>query len=93
MGAKKRKEETRTDRQDSHGSNHDEDIIPEKKHCRSQVETETINRELEKQFNEGLQSKIAHTHHGGLGFHGSGNSSTTNSADWQHQSTKEMYCL
>jgi hypothetical protein len=31
---------------------------------------------LEKQFNEGLQSKILHTHHEGLGFQGS---ETTNS--------------
>ena len=35
-----------------------------------EVEDEKIQRNLEKQFNEGLQSKIAHTHHGGLGFHG-----------------------
>jgi hypothetical protein len=53
-------------------------------------ENETINRELEKQFNEGLQSKIAHTHHGGLGFHGD-NSSASSSNDWQHQSTKAKF--
>ena len=34
-----------------------------------EVENESINRELEKQFNEGLQSQILHTHYEGLGFH------------------------
>jgi hypothetical protein len=35
-----------------------------------EIEIETINRDLEKQFNESLQSKILYTHHEGLGFHG-----------------------
>ncbi|CAF1200114.1 unnamed protein product [Adineta ricciae] len=43
--------------------------LSEKKHCRSKVENEEIDRDLEKQFNESLQSKILHTHHEGLGFH------------------------
>jgi hypothetical protein len=49
-----------------------------------------MNLELEQQFNESLQSKIAHTHHGGLGFHGDG-SSTSSTGDWQHQSTKTKF--
>jgi hypothetical protein len=55
-----------------------------------EVETETINQELEKQFNEGLQSKIAHIHHGGLGFHGD-NPSASSSNDWQHQPIKAKF--
>ena len=35
------------------------------------ADTESINRNLEKQFNEGLQCTILHTHHEGFGFHGS----------------------
>ena len=50
----------------------------------SEAETESINRELEQQFNESLQSKINHTHHGGLGFHGD-STSASSSGDWQHQ--------
>ncbi|CAF2775612.1 unnamed protein product [Rotaria sp. Silwood2] len=91
MGAKKHKDETQVDRQDSHGSNHDDDASSEKKHSRSKVENETIERELEKQFNEGLQSKITHTHHIGLGFHGDDSGSASNSADWHHQSTKAKF--
>lgn len=34
-----------------------------------EVENEEIDRDLEKRFNESLQSKILHTHHEGLGFH------------------------
>ena len=56
----------------------------------SETETESINRELEKQFNESLQSKIAHTHHGGLGFHGD-NTSASSSGDWQHQVPKTKF--
>lgn len=37
-------------------------------HLFVEIENETIDRELEKQFNESLQSKILHTHHEGLGF-------------------------
>jgi hypothetical protein len=55
-----------------------------------EAETETINHELEKQFNEGLQSKIAHIHHGGLGFHGDAPSASS-SDDWQHQSAKAKF--
>jgi hypothetical protein len=55
-----------------------------------EAETETINHELEKQFNEGLQSKIAHIHHGGLGFHGD-TPSASSSDDWQHQSAKAKF--
>jgi len=56
----------------------------------SEEETEQIARELEKQFNEGLQSKIAHIHHGGLGFHGD-NPPSSSTNDWQHQSTKTKF--
>ncbi|CAF0819704.1 unnamed protein product [Rotaria sp. Silwood1] len=91
MGAKKHKDETRVDRQDSHSSNHNDDVSSEKKHSRSKVENETIERELEKQFNEGLQSKITHTHHEGLGFHGDNSSSASSSSDWHHQSTKTKF--
>ncbi len=55
-----------------------------------EAETETIEQDLEKQFNEGLQSKIAHIHHGGLGFHGD-NPSASSSGDWQHQPTKSTF--
>lgn len=55
-----------------------------------EVETETINRDLEKQFNESLQSKITHTHHIGLGFHGD-NTSASSSNDWQHQLPKTKF--
>ncbi|CAF1027671.1 unnamed protein product [Adineta steineri] len=90
MGAKKRKDESEMERQESRDSNPDEDVSPEKKHCRSKVETETINRELERQFNESLQAKITHAHHEGLGFHDGSfkNSGASSSTDWKHQSTK-----
>ena len=55
-----------------------------------EVENETIERELEKQFTESLQSKIAHTHHGGLGFHAD-NSSASSSGDWKHQPVKSNF--
>lgn len=41
-----------------------------------ETETESINRSLEKQFNEGVQSKILHTHHEGFGFHSETNGSS-----------------
>ncbi|CAF1272067.1 unnamed protein product [Rotaria sordida] len=92
MGAKKHKDETPVNRQDSHGSNHNDDVSTEKKHSRSKVENETIERELEKQFKEGLQSKIAHTHHEGLGFHGDNSgSASSSSGDWHHQSAKAKF--
>jgi hypothetical protein len=53
-------------------------------------ETETINHDLEQQFNESLQSKIAHTHHIGLGFHGESNS-TSSSGDWKHEPIKTKF--
>ncbi|UJR10148.1 hypothetical protein I4U23_014365 [Adineta vaga] len=90
MGAKKRKDESEIDRQNSNEGHQDEDVSPEKKHCRSKAETEIINRELEKQFNESLQSKITHTNHGGLGFHGE-SSGASSSNDWQHQLTKTKF--
>ena len=49
-----------------------------------ETDTETINRDLEKQFNESLQSKLMHTHHGGLGF-----SEGSSSHDW-HQPSKKL---
>ena len=52
-----------------------------------EAETETINHDLEQQFNEGLQAKITHTHHIGLGFHGESNS-TSSSSDWKHEPAK-----
>jgi hypothetical protein len=55
-----------------------------------EIDNEVINRELEKQFNESLQSKITHTHHGGLGFHGDG-SSASSSSDWHNQTTKTQF--
>jgi outer membrane biogenesis lipoprotein LolB len=55
-----------------------------------EVETETIERELEQQFKESLQSKIAHTHHGGLGFHAD-SSSASSSGDWKHQPVKSNF--
>lgn len=55
------------------------------------MENETINRELEKQFNEGLHSKIAHVRHGGLGFQTSGNSSASSSTDWRDHSAKATF--
>lgn len=69
MGAKKRK--------DGQPEPQPEPSTTEKKHCRSKTETESINRSLEKQFNESVQSKILHTHHEGFGFH----SETNGSAD------------
>lgn len=56
-----------------------------------EVENETIERELEKQFNEGLQSKIIHRHHGGLGFHGDTSGGASSSSDWKHESTKNKF--
>ena len=56
-----------------------------------EAENETIDRQLEMQFNEGLQSKIAHTHHEGFGFHGD-RTSPSSSSDWQqHESTKTTF--
>jgi hypothetical protein len=51
------------------------------------TDNECINRELEKQFNNSLQSKIAHPRHGGLGFQNCASSSS----DWHQQSTKTMF--
>lgn len=59
-------------------------------HLVSEAENETINRELEKQFNESLQSKITHTRHGGLGFQGS-TSSASSSNDWHDHSSKTAF--
>jgi hypothetical protein len=56
-----------------------------------EIQNETINRELEKQFNEGLQSKILHTHHEGLGFLSSEPSTTSPSDDWHHQQMKTKF--
>jgi hypothetical protein len=56
-----------------------------------EIENETINRELEKQFNEGLQSKILHTHHEGLGFYNNETSTPSISNDWHHQQLKETF--
>jgi len=56
-----------------------------------EIENETINRELEKQFNEGLQSKILHTHHEGLGFLSSEPSTHSSSDDWHHQQIKTKF--
>ncbi|CAF4474332.1 unnamed protein product, partial [Rotaria magnacalcarata] len=91
MGAKKRKEDIQTERQDSHGSNHSDEGSTEKKHCRSKAENESIERELEKQFNEGLQAKVAHAHHEGLGFHGESTGLTSSAGDWHSQSTKTKF--
>ncbi|CAF2974190.1 unnamed protein product [Rotaria socialis] len=91
MGAKKRKEDIQTERQDSHGSNHSDEGSAEKKHCRSKAENESIERELEKQFNEGLQAKITHAHHEGLGFHGESTGLTSSAGDWHSQSTKTKF--
>ena len=54
------------------------------------AENETINRELEKQFNESLQSKITHARHGGLGFQ-SGGGAASSSNDWRDQSAKTAF--
>jgi hypothetical protein len=56
-----------------------------------EVQDETIDRELEKQFNEGLQSKILHTHHEGLGFHGDECSTISSSDDSHHQQMKTKF--
>ncbi|CAF4255269.1 unnamed protein product, partial [Rotaria magnacalcarata] len=53
-----------------------------------EAENESIERELEKQFNEGLQAKVAHAHHEGLGFHGESTGLTSSAGDWHSQSTK-----
>ncbi|UJR35889.1 hypothetical protein I4U23_028632 [Adineta vaga] len=88
MGAKKHINENRTDIKDTH----DDVLSSEKKHSRSKIENETINRDLEKQFNECLQSKILHTHHEGLGFHADETSTnTSNSNDECHQELKRKF--
>ncbi|CAF2480078.1 unnamed protein product [Rotaria sp. Silwood2] len=91
MGAKKRKDESRTNNKDSSNITHNEIHLSEKKHCRSKTENEAINLELEKQFNEGLQSKILHTHHEGLGFQGSDISTASCSNDLHHQKAKTKF--
>ncbi|CAF0942015.1 unnamed protein product [Rotaria sordida] len=93
MGAKKRKDESRTDIKDSSSINHNDTLSSEKKHCRSKTENEAINLDLEKQFNESLQSKILYTHHEGLGFHGSDTSTASSSNDWHHQQVKTKFVL
>ncbi|CAF0932172.1 unnamed protein product [Adineta steineri] len=86
MGAKKRKDEGRIDTKDIPNTVHEDQFLLDKKHCRSKVENETIDRELEKQFNEGLQSKILHTHHEGLGFYENETANNASSSqDWHHQ--------
>jgi hypothetical protein len=44
-----------------------------------------------KQFNECLQSKILHTHHEGLGFHGMQTGATSNSDEWHNQQMKTKF--
>ena len=56
-----------------------------------EIEYETIDRELEKQFNEGLQSKILHTHHEGLGFYNNEATSTSTFNDWHDQQYKTKF--
>ncbi|CAF0753654.1 unnamed protein product [Rotaria sp. Silwood1] len=91
MGAKKRKDECRIDSKNSSSITHNDIHSFEKKHCRSKTQNEAINLELEKQFNEGLQSKILHTHHEGLGFHGSDISTASSSNDWHHEQVKTKF--
>jgi hypothetical protein len=45
-----------------------------------------------KQFNECLQSKLLHTHHEGLGFHGIETGATSNLDEWHNQKNENEIC-